>query len=254
MNSGVVVQEGSLEPENSGLGLRHALLVYTSPSSLFRRVEDTGAYGWALVVLLGLVMLIGYLQVQTGLIDQLVDQRTEKGLAALEENRVDLVDRVELRLAMEDVRKTGEFLKTVSRLQVIVLSPVYLLASFLLIASVLYAAVALTGRKPEYHTLMSICVYAGFIELVAYVLRAGMMVYYRSTEVDTSLRLLSSGDGPTVLGVIDPFRFWFWILVAVGLTITQQLSRRMAIVSCSLLCLVTTGVRVAMEFAPGVSG
>ena len=151
LNPSVAMQEGSTEPEKFGLGVRHALLVYTSPASLFRREEDTGAYGWALVVLLGLVMLIGYLQVQTGLIDTLVDQQTEKSLAALEGERVDLVDRVELRQDMEDVRKAGEFFKTVSRLQVIVLSPVYLLASFLLIASVLYAVVALTGRKPEYH-------------------------------------------------------------------------------------------------------
>ena len=248
-DGGAFVQEGILEPAKAVLALRHALLIYTSPSSLFRRVEDTGTYGWALVTLLGLVTLIGYLQVQTGLIDRLVDQRTEERLADLEGTQVNLVDRVELRLGMEKVRKEGEFLKTISRLQVIVLSPGYLLASFLLIASVFYAAVALTGRKPEYHTLMSICVYSGFIELIAYVLRVAMMVHYRTTEVDTSLRMLSSGEGPTFLAAIDPFRFWFWILAAVGLSVTQQLSRRMAVVSCALLCLITTGVRVAIEYA-----
>lgn len=248
---GVVVQEGFLEPVKSGLGVRHALLVYTAPSSLFRRVEDTGAYGWALVSLLGLVTLIGYLQVQTGLIGRLVDERTEKQLADLEATQASLVERVELRLAMEEVRKEGEFLKTISRLQVIVLSPIVLLASFLLIASVFFAVVALTGRKPEYHTLMSICVFSGFIELIAYVLRVVMMVHYRTIEVDTSLKMLASGDGPTVLAALDPFRFWFWILVAMGLTVTRQLSRRMAILSCLLLCLATTGVRVAWEFGTG---
>ena len=61
------------ESQVTALGVRHALLVYSSPSALFRRIEDTGAYGGALAVLLGLVTLVGYVQVQTGLLDRLVD-------------------------------------------------------------------------------------------------------------------------------------------------------------------------------------
>ena len=34
------------ESQVTALGVRHALLVYSSPSALFRRIEDTGAYGW----------------------------------------------------------------------------------------------------------------------------------------------------------------------------------------------------------------
>ncbi len=244
----VIVSDASANPSESPLGVRHALLIYTSPSRLFRRVEDTGAYGWSLVTLLGLVMLIGYVQYQTGLLGRLVDERTEVRLASLEADRGNLVDRIELRNKMEEVRKEGEFLKTLSFLQAIVGSPVYLLASFLLISSLLYAVVALTGRTPEYHTLMSICVFAGFIELVAYVLRTVIMVSYRTLDIDTSLKMLSGGDGPTFLAAIDPFRIWFWGLVAVGLVVTQQLSRRMAFVSCGLLCLLTTGVRIAWVY------
>ena len=81
----------------------------------------------------------------------------------LEDNRANLVERGQLRETMENARKQGEFFKTIKRLQVIVLSPVKMLAEYLLIAASLYAVVALTGRKPEYHTLMSICVSSGFI-------------------------------------------------------------------------------------------
>ena len=44
-------------------------------------MEDTGAYGWTLVTLLGLVTLAGYAEVQTGLIDRTADQQTEVRLA-----------------------------------------------------------------------------------------------------------------------------------------------------------------------------
>lgn len=235
--------------ERGPLAVRHALLVFTAPRSLFDRVEDTGAYGWALVTLLGLVMLLGYAEIQTGLVDRVVDEKTEKKLAQLEEERLNLVDRIELKERMESIRKTAVFEKTMTRIGVVALKPMYLLASFMLIASVLYAMAALTGRKPEYHTLMSICVYAGFIELAAFVLQLGMMLYFKTTDVDTSLRALGPMGKPTVLAGIDPFRIWFWVLVGMGLTVTQQLSRRMAIASCLVLCVLAMGGRVALEFA-----
>jgi len=236
--------------EGGTLGVQHALLVYTAPRRLFARVEDTGAYGWALVTLLVALILIGYAEVQTGLIDRSVGEQTEKALAELEATQADLVDRIELRDRMEDIRKQGEFNKLIARLGVIVFTPTYALASFLFIASVLYAIVALTGRKPEYHTLMSICVYSGFIVLAGFALRLAMVFYFRTTEVDTSLKLLGAPGTPTPLAAIDPFRIWFWVLVATGLIVTRQLSRRMAIVSCTLMGLIAIGVRLALVYKP----
>jgi hypothetical protein len=177
-----------------------------------------------------------------------VDEKTEKKLAELEETQANLVDRVQLKDRMEAIRKESVFEKTITRIGVVVLKPMYLLASFMLIASILYAMVALTGRKPEYHTLMSICVYAGFIELAAFILQLGMMLYFRTTEIDTSLRALGSMGKLNPLAAIDPFRVWFWVLVGIGLTVTQQLSRRMATATCSVMCLVAIGTRAALDY------
>ena len=240
-------QDGQESPR---VRLRDVFFVYTRPSLLFSRVEDSGAYGWALVLLLGLVFLIGYAEVQTGLIDRVVDQKTEQTLAELEKTQLNLVDRIKLREQMEEVRKAGEFAKLMTRMGAVVLGPCFMLSTFLLCSSMLYAVVALTGRKPEYHTLMGICVYAGFIDLAALALRLAMMLCYRTIAVDTSLAMLVSVGKPTWLVAMDPFRVWFWVLVAMGLTITQQLSRRTAIVTCSLMCLVSMGARVAWAYAP----
>ncbi len=233
------------------LGLRHFPLVVTSPGKVFSLVEDNGAYGWALTVLLTLVSLIGYVQVQSGLIDQSLDQQTEKKLAQVEAEQGTLVDRIRLKETMEDVRQQGVFLKLISKLFAYVLSPVSLLVSFLLISAFLYAVVALTGRKPEFHTLMSICVYAGFVELIAHLLGVSMMFYYRSLDVGTTLKGLGAAGEATVWAAVDPFQMWFWVLVGIGLTVTRQLSRRMAIVSTVLLCHVGIGLRVGVEFGAG---
>ncbi len=230
------------------LGVRHAMLAYATPRALYSRVEDTGAYGWALVTLLALMMLIGYAQVQTGLIDTTVERKKEQQLAEIEKTQGELVDRVALKERLDGVHKQAEFTKMITRLGSIVATPVVMLASFLLIASILYAIVALTGRKPEYHTLMSICVYAGFIELLGAVVGLVMMLHYRTIEVSTSLGMLAPPGKPSVLGAVDPFRIWFWVLVAIGLTVTRQLSRRMALLSCVVMALAAFGVRAAMEF------
>jgi hypothetical protein len=232
------------------LRLRDVLRIFVAPRTLFAKVEDTGAYGWALLTLLVLVMLIGVAKVQTGLIDQSVDARTEVALSTLEKSRTDLIDRIEMRDRMNDIREAGVFQKTIQRIAVIGAAPAYFVAAFLLISSVIYALVAMTGRKPEFHTLMSICVHAGFIPLVGAGVGLAMMLYYRTDELDTSLGMLGQDQMAAVLGAIDPFRIWFWVLVAIGLVATRQLSRRMAIATCTVMALLAMGVRVAIGMAP----
>ena len=244
----IMAEPECVDRRDHSFGARSALLVVTSPHAVFERAEGTGSYGRALVTILAVMVLIGYVEAQSGLIDRTVDQQTEAALAALEDSQAHLVDRIELRERMDDLRKTGEFNKLVHRLAVIVFAPIYLLASFLFIASILYAVVALTGRKPEYHTLMSICVYSGFIELFGYIVRLAMVMYYRTTEVNTSLGMLAAPGQPSPLVAVDPFRFWFWVLVGIGLVVTHQLSRRIAVVACTLMALVGAGVHVAMAF------
>lgn len=250
----MVASDSHLVEADSGahaasLGLRQVPWVISSPGRLFRRVEDVGAYGWTLFVLLTLVTLVGVVEIQTGLIDRYVDQQTEESLALVEKTQGNLVDRVQLRENMEEVRKQGEFMKLLRRLGAVVLKPLYMLSSFLLISSLLYAAVALTGRKPEYHTLLTICVYAGFVELLGYVLRLAMMFAYRTPHVDTSLAILAPMGKAPYLAAIDPFRIWFWVLVGIGLVVTQQLGRRVAIACCVLMAIVASAGHVGLEYA-----
>ena len=68
LDTSVQTVMSSVERPTQPLSSHHALLVFTTPRSLFSRVEDTGAYGWSLVLLLGLAIIIGYVEVQSGLI------------------------------------------------------------------------------------------------------------------------------------------------------------------------------------------
>lgn len=246
------MESTEVETESPGLpalAVPMGLAVLVAPRAVFARTEDTPAYGWALLLLIGLLMLIGYAKVQTGLIDRDVDAATEKKLEVFETSQGILIDRVEFRERVESIQKEGQFAKVINRLGAVVLGPLGMLASIMLIASFFYAIVALTGRKPEYHTLMSICVYAAFIELLAAVVQLAMMLYFRTTSVTTTLQGFSAGPKPTILWAIDPFRIWFWALVTIGLIATHQLGRKVAIGCCLVLCLGAIGIRFAMQSA-----
>jgi hypothetical protein len=241
-------------PKTQPLGVTDAPQIFYAPVSLFRKIEDTGAYGWTMAVLLILVTLIGYAEVKTGLIERVVQRETEAFKAKLEHDQRDLIGRVEFRNELEKIDKAAQFSTLMAQIKVAAASPIYILTSILLISSCLYAVVALTGRKPEYHTLISICVYAEYVELAAYVIRLAMRLTYRTIEVDTSLGALATSKAWLWLAAIDPFRLWFWVLVGIGVAVTRQLSRRTAIIACSSMALVTSAGWTLKEYLPFLLG
>lgn len=244
------------------VGIRDIPLVLFAPGRLFARVENVAVYGLPLIVLLTLVTLVGYATLETGLIDREVDREVNAEIARIDAEQRDVVERSALRDLYEDTRKTGEFKKLLTRMRVVVAEPVKALVSALLIASVLYGAVALTGKKPEWNTLLTICVYAGFIGLLRLGMILLLMLRYRTLEIDTSLAILTRiiGDpGQTsaemlvvwqgLLSAIEPFRIWFWLVIISGLSATAQLRGWRAWVTCSLCWLIATGGRTALAAA-----
>lgn len=234
---------------HSSVGLLDGLRVLVEPAGVFTRVEDTGAYGWSLAVLLALITLAGYVEIRTGLLDRVVDLQTRRNLANYETTQRPLLDQARFEHGMEGIRQNGEFVKTLQRIQALLLAPIGVLAAYLLGAAVLYAVVALSGRKPEYHTLMSICVFAGSIDVLARFLELAMMFHYRTPHLDTSLALLAEPGQGTWLAALNPLVMWFWGLVAVGLVVTRQLGRRAAVTVCLLLCLLSLGLRAGLTYA-----
>jgi hypothetical protein len=248
------MSDASLQVEPEPLRLRDALYVLVSPRSVFRRMQDTPAYGWTLAFLILLITLLGVIAIQSGLVDLRTDRMTEQRLARLELDQKDLITQSELSRRMEDVREEGEFWKVMAQAEAVLFAPISMVVSILLIGSLLYAAVALSGRKPEYHTLVSICVYAAVVDVLAAGLRVAMMMIYRTDRVETSLSVLTrgmegSGQLTTLLSGFDPFVAWFWVLVRTGLVETWQLGRVASTVVCLLLFVVSCGLRVAAAHA-----
>lgn len=261
MEMGDLVNNALATHPHSQVGMADIPRVLLAPSRVFARTEDVAAYGWPLVLLLTLVTLIGYATVETGLIDREVNRSVEVGIAELEATQADVVERSALRQMIEDQRKGGEFLRLMTRVREIVVRPLGMLATVLLLGALLYGVVALTGRKAEWHTLLTVVVFASFVDVVGALVRLSFMVNLRRLDVDTSLSSLalmwapaeSVGKGTValsgLLSAVDPFRLWFWGVVIVGLTVTAQLKGWRAWVTCGLCWLAAGGIRAGLAAA-----
>lgn len=233
--------------------------VLFTPRGVFGRVEDVPAYAWALVLLLVSVTMLGYLLVQTGLIDREVELQVQQNIAALELEQFDVVERSALSDMIAEKKKEGEFLRLVRGVGVIAVSPMVMLTGVLLIPAMFYGLVALTGKKPEWHTLVTICVFAGFADVIGLIVRLGMRLRFRTFFVDTSLAPLTNfmelqganaAQASAVVGglltALDPFRIWFWLIMVTGLTVTRQLRGWQAWCACTFFWLAAAGLRAAI--------
>jgi len=239
----------AMNHDTAVLGLGDAGRMFLDPGVAFHRIAERGTYGWTLGALLLITTLFGWVTVQSGLIDREVERQTRREMADLEREQADVISRSELSEQLGKLREKAEFMKLILRGSAVAAAPVKLAASLMLIAAVLFAAVALTGNKPDYATLMAVCVYSAVVEVLAAGLRLAMQMHYRSLDVQASLGVLvPPGEEHkvlhAVLSAVDPFQVWFWVLVAMGLVVCGQLSRRAAVVSCTLLWLVSAGLRM----------
>ncbi len=259
---GVAVSKSLDTATGRSVGVRDIPVALLAPRRVFARVEDVAVWRWPLLILLATVTLIGYATVQTGLIDRQIDARVRDRLAQIDSEQHDVLELSALHDMYEQERKKGEFEKLLARIQVIVAEPAKALACILLIAALLYGVVALTGRKPEWHTLLTVCVFAAFIDVLRLLMTLGLRLRYGTLEADTSLALLArflaetdGADPMTVaalsglLSALDPFRVWFWLAVIVGLSATTQLRGWRAWLTCSLCWLTAAGARSALAVA-----
>jgi ABC-type Na+ efflux pump permease subunit len=238
-------------------------LVLFGPRRVFGRVEDVQRWGWPLVILLGLLTFTGW---ATVLVDYEVAKAVELRKAQIEKDMHDLVELPRLRELYQEQDKAGVFWTRLARAQAVVAPPAILLVSVLLLASLLYGVVALTGRKPEWHTLLTVCVLAASVDALRALMQFGLVLHFRTLNVDTSLAPLAAlwqTDGGQngrqlallagAFGAVDPFRIWFWLLIGTGLSATLQLRGWRMWTLCILCWLVAAVVRTAvlMSARPG---
>lgn len=219
--------------------LRNIGRVYWSPLRLFDRMEPSTPYGLPLLILVALLGLSGYVVVASGLVERDIDATTERALARIEkEEKGDLSDD-ELRERMKDARAAADFWKVVRSAGQVLAAPAETLGRIFIGAGVIYVLVALSGREPVYHGLVSLFVYAAYTEVPRQALLVLLMVGGETMTVETSLAVVlrSRNEAPgaiyALLQSVDPFLIWFVTLAGLGVVRTGQLRAGKTVAACA---------------------
>ncbi|MBP7934726.1 MAG: hypothetical protein KA354_08785 [Phycisphaerae bacterium] len=230
-------------------GIRDIPSLYFSPLRFYQPFDLATSYGGPLALLVVLLAAAGYTVVFSGLIGRSVDISTEKGLALIERTSVGEVKRDELDDRLRTAREAAVFWKVLASGASVLQGPVETLGRIFLGATVAFVAVALSGRKPAYHGLVSILTFASYVEVLRQAVVVPLMISLHSVEVETSLAVLLRGRPEASawlyagLQAVDPFSLWFYALAAIGISRSGQLSTRGAVFLSILLWAGAAGLR-----------
>lgn len=239
-------------------GIRDIPSVYASPVRFYRQFDLATPYGGPLILLVMLLAAAGYVVVGSGLIGRAVDISTEKSLSRIEKASVGEVKRDVLDEQLRVTRTAAVFWKVLANGTAVLQAPIEVLCRVFVGAGVAFVLVAMAGRKPAYHGLVSILTFAAYVEVLRQAVVVPLMLSLRSTEVETSLAVVLRGR-PEVSGwlyaglqAVDPFTIWYYTLAAIGISRSGQLSTRGAVLLCVLLWLGAAGLNVGMVFVAGI--
>jgi hypothetical protein len=239
-------------------GIWDIFRVYTCPVRFYGQFDLARPYGWPLALLVLLLAVGGYVVVASGLVDREVDITTEKTLAGIEKGAIGELTRDQLDELLKSARDAAVFWKIIASGARVLAGPAEVIGRIFAGAAVAFVVVALCGRKPAYHGLVAILTFAAYVEVLRQILVVSLMVSLASSDVESSLAALLRGR-PAASGWLyaglqtaDPFTIWFYVLAAIGISRSGQLSRRGAIILCTVLWLAGACLHVGARFVSGV--
>jgi hypothetical protein len=226
--------------------------LFLAPGRLFAGLPRCNRYASALLGLMILHAVYACAVLSTGVPDYEIDAATQKAINRVPEPNPADDNADEIAGKVTALEKGAVFSKLLTRVLMVAGRPVSVLFSVAVVASLLFVIVALRGgAKPDFQLLAAVAVFAAYVEVPRMLVRLVLIAQLHALRVETSaaaLYDLRTGLVPfLVLRRLDPFDFWYWGLVGLGLWKTGQLSGRAALLAAvvlALLAAVLTAVTV----------
>jgi hypothetical protein len=224
--------------------------LFLAPGRLFADLPRCNRSAAALLVLMILHVVYACAVISTGVPDYEIDLGTQKAINLVPEPNPadDNADQIAAKVTA--LEKLGVFNKLLTRVLMVAGSPVSALLSVAVVASLLFVIVALRGgAKPDFRLLTAVAVFAAYVEVPRMLVRLVLIAQLQALRVETSAAALfdlRTGLLPFVLlRRLDPFVFWYWGLVGLGLWKTGQLSGRAALLAVVVLALLAAVLTAA---------
>jgi hypothetical protein len=209
--------------------------VFLRPDLLFGRLPVHNRWAQAVALLMLVQALYGLGLISTGVPDYDIAARTQREVNKAAARLQGDESSAELATTVEALEKGETFAKLLARVMLLVGSPVRLFVGVVVVASLLFVAVAFRqAAKPDWSLLAGIVAFATFVEAPRLLLRLLLVAALHVSRVETSVAAFVAAP-QTDLGTymllrrLDPFDLWYWCLVGYGLCKTGQLTRGWAV-------------------------
>jgi hypothetical protein len=213
--------------------------LYLSPAEFFRSLPTNNRVAAAMVVLLIAHLLYASAVTSIGVIDYEAGKASQTSINRYAFEHGDM-DPGALALKLDALEEYATFTILVQRVGLFLGGPLRLLLAIAVSAGVLFAMVALSGSKPDWSILVGIATFSAFVELPRMVVRLFLISQIQATRVETSAAAFVASDPAglieyLLLRRLDPFEWWYWTLIGLGVWKTQQLSQRAACTAAAAL-------------------
>lgn len=217
--------------------------IFYAPSQVFER-RRAGQFGLALLIL-SVFALIAFAAIKPA-IQPAIDAQVDKAIEVMRANPNMPADRVAS--AEASARKMSDIGGYVS-------APFGTAATVLLSALGLWLVGKVFDSKQTYSQAAMVATYANVPRVVGLIL-SGLIAFFIPAERMTSMysislspaRFLGSDASPLALGALsrlDPFVIWATILLAIGLRVTGNVSKRSAYIAAAIVWLIGSMLAIA---------
>lgn len=219
--------------------------VFLAPSKVFTYLKEKPQWAVAFIVILVVVALAAVISV--GIARESIIERQAEAL-----REQDLTEE-EMERAQGFV--SGPFLYISSAIGAVVFTAILLL----LFAFILNLFIPVFGGTAAFKTVFSVVTHAGLVKVLSAIVRVILVAVTKSVYVTTSLALLApnmerGAFGYQLLSGCDFFIIWEMILVAIGINITNSVSKKNAYVLVFLIWVVSLFVGALLGTLQGGRG
>lgn len=204
--------------------------IYFAPTKVFTYLKEKPQWSVALIIILVVVGLAALVSVSIAR-ESIIERQAE----ALREQ-----DMTEEQMERAQGFASGPFLYISSAVGAVVFTVVLLL----LLAFVLNLFIPVFGGTAAFKTVFSVVSHAALVVVLAAILKVILIAITKSIDVTTSLALLApnmarDSFGYQLLAGCDFFVIWEMILVAIGINITNNVSKKNAYILVFLVWVVS---------------
>jgi hypothetical protein len=225
--------------------------LFLQPGALFTHLVEGNRYPSALLLLVLLQLLFASAVLSTGVVDYELDLRAQERFGRLASSLQQDDSSAADNQAVEALAKEAAFTRLLVRLGWLLGGPLRLLVGVAITVGFLFVAVSLAGRKADLPLLAGVTTFASFVE-VPRMLAVVLVVWQRqTTHVDLSAAAWFDGSvglpAYLLLRCLDPFSWWYWGLLGLGLWKTGQLGGCPAYRTALLVAVFTAGAGAAID-------